>query len=296
MSIPPLAAAIARATDHARATGALLPLASERITLTEGGVDFRVHWLSSLALKDAAKLFSTADKPANYNPFLPYEQDLFVAELSSTHVALLNKFPLLERHILMVTRGFEEQLSALTIADFDAVARTLAQLDGLVFYNGGTLGGASQPHKHLQWVPAGSFTLETILPAAKWPDRPRRLVAFDFRHAFISLDDGQTTDPARAAAYLLEAFNQACAECGITAENGKLPPYNLLAGRRWMLVVPRRREYWEDGGERVSMNAMSFAGSLFVRRPEQIELVRKAGPLALLRAVTYPVRGEGDSL
>ena len=283
MNATPLAAAIARAIERA-----LLPLASEQVSLVEGGIEFRAHWLSSLALKDAAKLFNTADKPADYNPFLPYEQDLWVADLSATHVALLNKFPLLEKHILMVTRRFEEQLASLTRADFDAVAQTLAALDGLVFYNGGTLGGASQPHKHLQWVPSGSFALETILPAAEQPGQPRRLAAFDFRHAFISLDEGQSTDPARAAAYLHGAFNQACAACGIAAENGKLPPYNLLAGRRWMLVVPRRRESWEEGGERVSMNAMSFAGSLFVRRTEQIELLRRAGPLALLKAVTYP--------
>ena len=35
------------------------------------------------------------------------------------------------------------------------------------------------------------------------------------------------------------------------------------------------------------MNAMSFAGSIFVRRSEHMELVREAGPMALLNAVTY---------
>ena len=38
-------------------------------------------------------------------------------------------------------------------ADFDALARGLAAIDGLAFYNGGTVAGASQPHKHLQLVP-----------------------------------------------------------------------------------------------------------------------------------------------
>src|ERR1035437_6529600 len=131
MNYPTLASVITQATGHARATGALLPLATEQITLTEGGIEFCVHWLSSLALKDAAKLFNSVDKPANSNPFLPYEQDLYVANFSPTHVALLNKFPLFEKHLLMVTRTFEEQLSSLTVADFDAMARTLAELDGL---------------------------------------------------------------------------------------------------------------------------------------------------------------------
>jgi len=37
-------------------------------------------------------------------------------------------------------------------------------------------------------------------------------------------------------------------------------PYNLLATRRWMLVVPRRQERYE----KISVNALGFAGSLFV--------------------------------
>ena len=61
-----------------------------------------------------------------------------------------------------------------------------------------------------------------------------------------------------------------------------------LVARGWLLVVPRSVEFWTSGDVNVSMNAMSFAGSLFVRQPEQIELIRRAGPMALLKAVTYP--------
>ena len=283
-----LAAAITRATDHARAIGALLPLASEQISLCENGIEFYVRWLSSMALKDAARLFNPGSKPANFNPFLPYEQDLFVADLSPTHIALLNKFPLFEKHILMVTRAFEEQTSLLTLADFATVAKTLTELDGLAFYNGGVVAGASQPHKHLQWVPSGTFAIEAALPTAANCGQLQQLPAFHFRHALVALDEKVVADPTQAAPYLHEIFYRACAHCGITATDGMLPPYNLLAGRRWLLLVPRSCEHWECGTEKVPMNAMSFAGSIFVRRPEQMELVREAGPMALLNAVTYP--------
>lgn len=36
------------------------------------------------------------------------------------------------------------------------------------------------------------------------------------------------------------------------------------------------------------MNAMSFSRSIFVWRSEHMELVREAGPMALLKAMTYP--------
>jgi sulfate adenylyltransferase (ADP) / ATP adenylyltransferase len=288
MNDSPLAAAITRATAHARASGALLPLGIEQSTISGGAFAFSVFCLTSLALKDAAKLFNPNPGARPVNPFLPYEQDLFVANLSDTHVAILNKFPLFERHILMVTRAFEEQLSLLTVPDFATVARTLTELDGLVFYNGGVVAGASQPHKHLQWVPSGTFAIETALPATASCGELQQLPAFHFRHALVALDEDIVADPVKAGPYLHEIFYRTCTHCGITATNDMLPPYNLLAGRRWLLLVPRSVEHWECGTEKVSMNAMSFAGSIFVRRSEHMELVRKAGPMALLNAVTYP--------
>lgn len=272
---------IRHATARAKATGALLPLASEHLDLPAAGIDFRVHWLSSLALKDAAKLLNPAPAARDFNPFLPYEQDLFVADLSPSHVALLNKFPLFEHHILMVTRAFEEQLSELTPEDFAAVAMVLDRLGGLVFFNGGRVGGASQAHKHLQWVPDGTFPVEAALAGHMTAARGGRLSAYPFRHALAALP--ADCDATRLGA----AFRAACDDCGLRAANGLLPPYNLLVARGWLLLVPRSREHWGDDDGKVSMNAMSFAGSLFVRRQQQIEAVRQAGPMALLEAVTF---------
>jgi len=58
-------------------------------------------------------------------------------------------------------------------------------------------------------------------------------------------------------------------------------PYNLLMTRRFLLVVPRSREHFED----VSINALGFIGSLFVRTPAQLERVVEHGPWNVLRAV-----------
>lgn len=61
-------------------------------------------------------------------------------------------------------------------------------------------------------------------------------------------------------------------------------PYNLLATRSWMLLVPRTREHFET----ISVNALGFAGSLFVRNVAERELVLRVGPRAVLGAVTRP--------
>jgi ATP adenylyltransferase/5',5'''-P-1,P-4-tetraphosphate phosphorylase II len=47
----------------------------------------------------------SSSKSKKTNPFLPYDAELFVCELSPTHVLLLNKFPVVENHVLVVTKG-----------------------------------------------------------------------------------------------------------------------------------------------------------------------------------------------
>src|SRR4029079_11989701 len=78
---------------------------------------------------------------------------LLIGAISPTHVCLLNKYNVLDRHLLIVTRSFEPQDTALGAADFEAAALCLDAIDGLVFYNSGPDAGASQSHRHLQLVP-----------------------------------------------------------------------------------------------------------------------------------------------
>jgi ATP adenylyltransferase len=61
-------------------------------------------------------------------------------------------------------------------------------------------------------------------------------------------------------------------------------PYCFLVTREWMLLVPRSREFFED----ISLNALAFAGSFFVRNQEQYARLLAAGPMTALRAVTVP--------
>ncbi len=60
-----------------------------------------------------------------------------------------------------------------------------------------------------------------------------------------------------------------------------LAPYNLLVTREWMLLVPRSRECWA----RISVNALGFAGSLFVRERRQMHAIKAHGPMNVLRSV-----------
>lgn len=273
---------IDQAVSQARDLGALLEIETEHESLIDAGIPFRVRWIASLATKDAARVRAAGEKRPGFNPFLPPQPELFIADFGTQHRIVLNKYPVIKGHLLIVTRHFEAQTAALTTADFCALAGCLKQLGGLGFYNGGPEAGASQPHKHLQWIPStpdgaslGRFTdslsASPLLEPIRRPDLP-------WQHAFVR--HALAAAPT-AAQHLGQAFALACKATGLAARDGIMPPYNLLADREWLLLVPRSREQHQG----ISINSLGYAGSLFVRRPDQIKLVRQLGALRLLASV-----------
>ena len=276
-ALPDLAA-IDAAIAHATTFGALHAIRTEQTFVEDRGIRFLVRWASSLAAKDAARKPGSGSTPVN--PFLPPELSLTMGPVGTGHLLVLNKFPVIARHLLIVTREFEEQTAPLSRTDFDALAQVMTSLGGLGFYNGGAEAGASQRHKHLQWIPESpqSDCLRGMTAALPQDVAPRTLLSHPllaWRHAFVRL--GRTVDGAA----LHESFSRAATQCGLLTVDGRMPPYNFLANDEWMLVVPRSRERCEG----ISVNALGFAGSMFVRNREGIDEVRRIGPLTMLAAV-----------
>ena len=245
------ASLVQAATARALASGALQPIAAQT-ELIDG---FVVRAASTMAAKAAA--------PPRADPLGDYEPDLFLGDVGSAHYALLNKFPVVPNHLLIVTRRFAPQEELLNADDFRALAALMAGLDWLAFYNAGRVAGASQARKHLQLVP---LPLAPEVPASVPLESLITRGALPFRHAFAPLGE---------LAAMHATYRDLLAQCPPA-------PYNLLATRRWMLVVPRRQERYQS----TSINALGFAGSLFVRNAAELELVRSAGPMKVLRAVT----------
>jgi len=249
------ASIVQTATAHAAARGALQPIATQSVVIEDAGARFVVRAASTIAAKAAA--------PARADPLGDYEPELFVADVGSAHYVLLNKYPVSANHLLIVTRRFAPQEELLNADDFRALAALMAGLDWLAFYNAGRVAGASQARKHLQLVP---LPLAPEVPASVPLESLITRGALPFRHAFAPLGE---------LAAMHATYRDLLAQCPPA-------PYNLLATRRWMLVVPRRQERYQS----TSINALGFAGSLFVRNAAELELVRSAGPMKVLRAVT----------
>ncbi|NJL83561.1 MAG: phosphorylase [Chloroflexaceae bacterium] len=274
-------------TQHALNCGALQSLPTEHEFIEENGIAFLVRTLASLERKKQVK----KQQDQSFNPFLPYEEDLFVGNLSATHLCLLNKYNVVDYHLLVVTREFEAQENWLTAADFAALWTVMAEIEGLGFYNGGRAAGASQSHKHLQvvplpWVP-GALDLP-IAPLLGSLTRSNGIFRADFPffHGIFPLHWHWTSAEAAGAALLAtyQTLLVALGSSPLSPSPCQTGPYNLLVTREWMLLVPRSQEQYAS----ISVNSLGFAGSLFVRNPQQLQQLKELGPLTLLKAVAIP--------
>lgn len=285
----PIWDAAARVARRALETGALQPVQTAERIIADGPIRFVVREVSSLLRKFADQASAA---PAR-NPFLPFEPALQVADIADTHVVLLNKFPVMAEHLLVITRQFVAQDSLIERADFIALAHAMLGRECVAFYNAGRDAGASQPHRHLQLVPlpleaSGLATpIDGVLRPLRGQEGCDVAPELGYRHALGWIDREAFSSPAAAGIALHECYRRAleALEIGEVQDGGSMRqsrPYNLIATREWMLVVPRSRERYEG----ISVNALGFAGSLFVKDQIQLDQVMRVGPRAVLAAVT----------
>jgi ATP adenylyltransferase len=284
-------------TDHALRCGALQSIPTTYELVEQDGIEFIVRMLANLTRKEAANRQQeqvSAQSKQPLNPFLPYEEDLFVADLSKTHLCLLNKFNAVDYHLLMITRGFEDQEKLLTLEDFVATWVCLDEIDGLVFYNGGQKAGASQRHKHLQLIPlplvqeGPAVPIEPALKVADFPHAIGTTALLPFQHAIARFTFQPSDSLLERAEITLEFYDRLLAAVGLardkTTDGWQAGPYNLLITREWMLLVPRSQEKFAA----IAVNSLGFSGALLVRNEAQMWFLKEVGPMAVLQGVALP--------
>ncbi|WP_421655536.1 ATP adenylyltransferase family protein [Leptothermofonsia sp. ETS-13] len=292
---------VTKRTKHALQCGALQSIPTTYELVEQSGISFLVRMLVNLIHKEEAKKRQEEESDGagkRGNPFLPYEEDLFVADLSETHLCLLNKFNAVDYHLLIITRAYEEQERLLNAQDFVATWVCLDEINGLVFYNGGQKAGASQRHKHLQLIPlplipkGPAIPIEPVLASAHFQGAIGTVLVFPFRHAIARL----TFPPSAPLPYrvekTLESYQSLLKAVDLLDDTTlsigwQQGPYNLLMTREWMLLVPRSQERFEA----IAVNSLGFAGALLVRNQEQMAFLKEIGPITVLKGVAIPRQG-----
>ncbi|KAI5123679.1 hypothetical protein M0805_001707 [Coniferiporia weirii] len=303
----------------ARDAGDLYFFPSTIHTHEEAGVEFEIRLCPALQNKpklptphfevDAqivrAGGAANAETAGKLDPFAPpYNLNLLVGELKDEEegeefVVLLNKFSVVPCHFLLVTKDFKSQAAPLypselvqTYLLIDAARKAGKTL--FAFYNCGDVSGASQPHKHIQFISvdddgppveklARAVNLESESKAFSLNSLPyathvRRLPSLSSSTPLAVLED------ALGSAFM--------ALLDLTISTVRLDPehpvgqpsYNVLLTRAHMYTIPRRCEEYvlRETGDALSVNALGFAGMLLVKSERELEAVKKEGVIAIL--------------
>ena len=274
-------------TEHGLRCGALQPIETRYEIVEQDNIPFVVYVLKNLQRK--AKETKKQDK--DFDPFLPHDPDLFVAELSDTHFCLLNKFNVVDHHLLVVTRQFEEQSDLLNAKDFAALWQCLRSIDGLGFYNAGQQAGASQRHKHLQLIPfplmptGENLPIALVMQQVEFANGIGTVPVFAFQHAIARLPSLSQLTDSEAGAVLETRYHQLLHHLHLISEP-EPPNYNLLITREWMMVIPRSQDRVSD----ISLNSLAYAGTLLVKDAAQLEQVKQMQPMTLLQQAAVALR------
>jgi ATP adenylyltransferase len=123
---------------------------------------FQLRYCPTLAKKPIPKLDKNPPKH-HFDPFDNPAADLHIVDIPTanpSHLLVLNKFPIIAEHFILATKSNKKQTHVLEQDDLEATYACLEawQHDSkqkrlFAFFNSGDHSGASQPHRHLQFLP-----------------------------------------------------------------------------------------------------------------------------------------------
>ncbi|KAF2500993.1 HIT-like protein [Lophium mytilinum] len=289
------------------------------VVQTTTGIPFQLRYCPALAKKPTA---SKDDAPREKkDPFDNPSPDLWIADIPAanpTHLLVLNKFPVIANHFILATKQSKPQTHMLEDDDLDATYACLKAWEEdnpanktqrlFAFFNSGEHSGASQPHRHLQFLPVESMRNDKA--SAGWdplidiiassPDSSQTEAQDSLRqdprlpltHFVSSIPTTPTTSQLfqtyealyNAAARSVQAYKQAYPSIDLAlhaTEDGSLPiSYNLAMTTTTMAILPRRNEgsmlRRDDGSDIgfVALNGTALAGTLMVKYQEEWDVLK----------------------
>ena len=211
------------------------------------------------------------------NPFYPWERNLEIEKIGNNHQLILNKYPVQNGHILLITNNWMPQNGWLDVNDWIAIQKVNKDTSGLWFFNSSSSAGASQPHRHFQLLrrSKGEFTC----PREKW---------------FLELLFNNNNESKLKQNIIVSEFNflenhssiynlylELAKKLGLGdpfIDEKPRYPHNILITNNWIAMVKRKHDHIHG----FSINGLGFAGYLLVTEKSNINYLRKFGPEKLL--------------
>ncbi|KAJ5520773.1 hypothetical protein N7463_001226 [Penicillium fimorum] len=277
-----LSTLVARRFTAARDTGSLVFSSTHLSIINAAGISYQLRYCPALAKKPSNLKPDNGSKTPKPDPFENPSPDLLIAQFPPENPAynlILNKFPVIPNHFLLVTRDWQAQTDILHKADLEAAYECLkawnTDSDGsrsangsspkslFAFFNSGDDSGASQPHRHLQFLPVEAMRqpgseswhplidLLTSQPTSPSPSpKFQHLSGLPFAHFALPI-------PPNPSAETLHAIYLTLYQAAAAATRGQTPSqdtehlptqgpasisYNLAMTRSTMMICPRRQE------------------------------------------------------
>ncbi|CAH6718846.1 diadenosine 5',5'''-P1,P4-tetraphosphate phosphorylase 2 [[Candida] jaroonii] len=234
------------------------------------------------------------------NPFEDPEPELTIVENfgdKNQFRIVYNKFPVIPRHIMLLTKQFKPQTTPLSpdelVGSF-TILKKLEEVDPnnkwFGFYNCGEDSGASQPHKHVQFMtlPEGFKAFpETIIEKSdafipntkREPLQNANLPFAHFIAKFPSLDDMVEEDLIMYFMSLLQRTLTVLRE-----NKSESISYNVVFTTDYMMIVPRSHGKYKDLG----INSCGILGLFLFKNDELLETVKEDTPEAVWKSVGFP--------
>ncbi|EUC62831.1 ATP adenylyltransferase [Rhizoctonia solani AG-3 Rhs1AP] len=317
--------------ETAKSSGALFFYPSTHSKAPERGLNFEITVCPALQQKPVLPE-PTSDQTDKPDPFAPpYVPDLYVGDLKDEldgdeYVILLNKYSVISGHFLMVTKDFKSQNGPLTPPDLTQTyllirASHKSQTPLFAFYNCGVDSGASQPHKHVQFIPTTREDaddedeeedtrppVEAYVQGLKIEDDTKAFsLPLPYAHFVQKLHLPKSTvsgtkplSPqsleelsARLTSVFLTLLDEAVQSLRLhptpTTTQASMS-YNLILTSEHMHLVPRTREKTleEDGAyslHPLNVNTLGFAGMVLAKSEDEARAIKERGVVALLGQV-----------
>ncbi|KAF2837941.1 Ap4A phosphorylase-like protein II [Patellaria atrata CBS 101060] len=320
----PLSTLVATRFRGAKATPSLI-FSKTQLTVirTSSGVPFQLLYCPALAKKEKKDELDK-NKPKSPMPYRdPFDMPqghLFIAEVPQTdpsHVLVLNKYPVIQEHFIITTKINKPQTHLLEPIDLGLTYNCLEAWEEhsiplhrkrlFAFFNSGPLSGASQPHRHLQFLPVESMTrgadskgwhvlaeslgdslAEKVASGEAVPQCSPRL---PFRTYALHVPENPTQDQLYTIYMKLFRMAESAVRDFITTNPGKLElhdtstgnspiSYNLAMTRNVMIICPRQnggKHFQTKEGEvlgYIELNGTILAGTVMVKLEKEWELMK----------------------
>ncbi|TFK23950.1 ATP adenylyltransferase [Coprinopsis marcescibilis] len=308
---------VPRAYESALESGDLFCFPSTVVKHNELGVDFEIRLCPALQHKpalptphfDSVATNVGTDANKKFDPFAPpYNPQLYLGDIGddetdNVFVILLNKYSVVPHHFLMVTKEFSSQASPLLPIELVQTYKLLiaARKAGqhlFAFYNCGDNSGASQPHKHIQFLSSDTSAGPPIEGLARRAQlevqgKPFALTSLPYASHSYRLPPYFETYPAEDLENILR--NAFIALLDLTFSTIRhdpdypagRPSFNVIMTLEHIHIVPRKQETHKlsKSGDGLSVNSLGFAGCLLVKSESELEAVKEETVGEILRGV-----------